>query len=87
MDLELKFNICGLETSHLFNSQVPDFAERVQSNISGQLSYGCTYWISHITSTPNDGLQQILDTLLSGPRMLHWIEFIYKPRAPTDAHE
>jgi len=37
----LCFNICGLESSYLFNLEVPDLAKRVKAKIPSCLSYSC----------------------------------------------
>ncbi|KZP08543.1 hypothetical protein FIBSPDRAFT_1052362 [Athelia psychrophila] len=44
----LRFNICGLETSHLRNRDVPDLAKRVQDSIPRSLAYACRFWAEHI---------------------------------------
>jgi len=51
MKAELCFNICGLESSYLCNSRVPDLAERINQSISSELSYSCRYWASHVEAT------------------------------------
>lgn len=73
---ELKFNICELETSHLFNSQVSDLDERVKSKISNQLSYSCAYWTSHLSDTPKGTLKSDMEALLNGPQVLYWLEVL-----------
>jgi len=50
---ELRFNICGLETSHLFNDNVPDLSKRVQSAIHPHLSYSCRFWGQHLQGASN----------------------------------
>lgn len=44
----LRFNICGLETSHLMNRDVTDLAKRVQDFIPRSLAYACRFWAEHI---------------------------------------
>ena len=48
MDQELHFNMASLETSYLFNSDVPNFAQHVETGISETLSYVCLHWIWHL---------------------------------------
>jgi hypothetical protein len=50
---ELRFNICSIETSHLFNDDVPDLSRRVQSVISPHLSYSCRFWGQHLKGASN----------------------------------
>ncbi|KAG8724739.1 hypothetical protein FRC09_015006 [Ceratobasidium sp. 395] len=70
----LKFNICGLETSDRFNSDVPDLDSRVEAAIGPHLGYSCLYWSSHLTDAKVDRLETCLRELLSGRTLLYWIE-------------
>ena len=44
----LRYNICGLETSLIFNKDVPDLDERIKKNIPSFLKYICCNWFNHI---------------------------------------
>ncbi|KAF4612729.1 hypothetical protein D9613_011784 [Agrocybe pediades] len=48
MEKELRFNICGLETSFVFDSDVPDLQEKIERNISDALFYSCKHWSNHL---------------------------------------
>ncbi|KAF4612638.1 hypothetical protein D9613_011790 [Agrocybe pediades] len=48
MAKELHFNICGLETSFLFDSNVPDLQQKIERNISDALFYSCRHWGNHL---------------------------------------
>ncbi|KAF4613239.1 hypothetical protein D9613_010773 [Agrocybe pediades] len=48
MDKELRFNICGLESSFLFDRDVPDLEQKIERNISQALLYACKHWSSHL---------------------------------------
>ncbi|KAF9539978.1 YVTN repeat-like/Quino protein amine dehydrogenase, partial [Agrocybe pediades] len=48
MEKELRFNICGLETSFLFDSDVPDLQQKIERNISDALFYSCKHWGNHL---------------------------------------
>ncbi|KAG8793289.1 POC1 centriolar protein A [Ceratobasidium sp. 428] len=74
MTESLKFNICGLETSDRFNSDVQDIDNRVLSAIPPHLSYSCLYWSSHVASARADSLEARLQQFLFGPKLLYWIE-------------
>ncbi|KAI0346188.1 WD40 repeat-like protein [Trametopsis cervina] len=74
METQLRFNICGLETSHRANKDVLDLPQRIQQNISPALLYGCRFWNSHLTAAPHK--QFPLDALFSflKQRLLFWLE-------------
>jgi hypothetical protein len=76
MRTDLKFNICGLNSSYLRNSEVSDLASRVESCIHPELSYSCLFWTEHLSeSEHNDelysGIQDFLDN-----RFLYWLEVL-----------
>ena len=48
MQQELHFNMAFLESSYVFNSDVPDFEERVSTGVSETLAYVCAYWVAHL---------------------------------------
>ncbi|KAG8718386.1 hypothetical protein FRC09_012736 [Ceratobasidium sp. 395] len=72
----LKFNICGLETSHLLNSQVSNLDSRVRDAIHPHLSYGCMYWSSHVADAQIDALNGCLRRFLFQTPLLYWIEVL-----------
>ncbi|KAB5591586.1 Lissencephaly-1 [Ceratobasidium theobromae] len=45
---ERQFNVCELESSYIFDDDVPDLAERVKKAIPLDLSYACQYWAVHL---------------------------------------
>ncbi|KZP10845.1 hypothetical protein FIBSPDRAFT_198456, partial [Athelia psychrophila] len=54
MKKELRFNICGLETSHLRNADVPDLPTRVQTHITPHLLYACRFLGVHLKTIPHE---------------------------------
>jgi len=76
----LKFNICGLETSHLPNRAIDDLSERITRNIKRPVLYSCRFWAAHIQDTQPEQEQSttlltlIKDFLLS--RFLYWLEIM-----------
>ncbi|KAG8789765.1 hypothetical protein FRC12_013273 [Ceratobasidium sp. 428] len=74
MNEGLKFNICGLETSHLLNSQVQNLDGRVQAAIRPHLSYSCLYWSSHVADARIDALNDFLRRFLFQMPLMYWIE-------------
>ncbi|KAG8695958.1 POC1 centriolar protein A, partial [Ceratobasidium sp. 395] len=74
MNEGLRFNICGLETSYLFNSQVPNLGSRVQDVIHPHLSYSCLYWSSHVADAYAGALDNCLRSFLFQTPLMYWIE-------------
>ncbi|KIM73368.1 hypothetical protein PILCRDRAFT_15274, partial [Piloderma croceum F 1598] len=76
MKMELKFNICDLETSHISNDDVLDLPARIQKYIPNHLSYSCRSWAEHVRRT-NFRIDIIacLDEFLCR-RLLYWLEVL-----------
>ena len=72
MKSKLKFNICNLPSSFLFDSEVADLTDRVNENISEVLRYSCRHWAHH-TRAQADSLQEWISEFLK-IRVLFWIE-------------
>lgn len=71
----LQFNICGLESSYLRNSDVPDLAQRVREHISPHLSYSCRFWTAHVHGSTFDAhLANELRSFFKDQRLLFWFE-------------
>jgi WD40 repeat protein len=68
------FNICGLESSYIFDRDVPNLQKRVESAISKELLYACRYWGAHLELT--EALQYLVDELIDflSVRLLLWME-------------
>ena len=45
---ELQFNICGIETSFVPNTEISGLKERIEKRISSQLNYACRFWSAHL---------------------------------------
>jgi len=76
MKVELHFNICGLESSYLLNSDVFDLAEKIKKSISSALLYSCQYWATHVEATVFDPelANQIREFL--NQQFLFWVEVL-----------
>ncbi|KIM86900.1 hypothetical protein PILCRDRAFT_815342 [Piloderma croceum F 1598] len=74
MKLGLGFNICGLETSHIRNTDVPGLNTRVEKAIAQHLSYACIFWADHLIVTVYDA--EILAEIINffHCRLLYWLE-------------
>lgn len=78
MEHELKFNICGIETSYYRNKDVGDIQERVGRAISPTLMYASRYWADHLESgsAQEKSLHPLADAIREffNHRLLYWIE-------------
>ena len=71
----LRFNICGLESSYLRNSDIPDLAQRIRERISPHLSYSCRFLTAHIhDATFETHLANELRSFFKNERLLFWFE-------------
>ncbi|KAH7928957.1 WD40 repeat-like protein [Leucogyrophana mollusca] len=75
MKADLCFNICGLDTSYMRNSEILD-AARVRACIQPHLSYSCRFWMHHVrAATPDDELLEEVESFLC-TRFLYWLEVL-----------
>ncbi|KIN99576.1 hypothetical protein M404DRAFT_1004516 [Pisolithus tinctorius Marx 270] len=71
----LRFNICGLESSYLSNSDVLDLSERIDQSISTHLSYSCRFWAQHLHKTAFDAtLATWAKAVIGSEKILFWLE-------------
>ncbi|KAG8796691.1 hypothetical protein FRC12_005785 [Ceratobasidium sp. 428] len=68
---ELRFNICGLETSHILNADVPSLDQRVQAAVSGHLRYSCLHWYKHVAQAEVGLITDKLRLFLFGDSLLY----------------
>ncbi|KAJ6564303.1 WD40-repeat-containing domain protein, partial [Mycena capillaripes] len=76
LDRELRFNICDLPTSYLWNIDMPDFRGQLDSYIPLHLRYAAEFWIDHLVETAYDsysaqGMQNLLFK-----KFLFWLEVL-----------
>lgn len=76
MKAQLRFNICDLESSFVFDKDVLNLEERISKSISAGLSYACRYWGEHLrqgnfTNTVHERLVEFL-----AHRLLFWMEVL-----------
>ncbi|CAE7208581.1 unnamed protein product [Rhizoctonia solani] len=68
------FNICGLESSFVPDSEVVDLDEKIQRAISRELVYACQYWTAHASATHgSEELFGLVQRFLS-TQLLLWLE-------------
>jgi hypothetical protein len=69
-----QFNICGLESSFVLDSQIAGLEGRVTQAITTEVFYAARYWAAHYHSaTGSSGLFNELEEFLS-VRLLLWME-------------
>jgi hypothetical protein len=78
MQVGLKFNICGLETSHLCNDDIPDLPSRIEKSVPPRLSYACRFGWQHLRDTHPEASSRVellkrIDDFLH-VRLLYWLE-------------
>jgi hypothetical protein len=78
MQHDLKFNICGIETSYKRNKDIEGIQERVDRAITPTLVYASQYWADHLESesVSASGSHTLADAVTDffNHRFLYWIE-------------
>jgi hypothetical protein len=87
MNADLRRDICDIWHPSLFNSDVPDLDQRLDSNASLQLRYACKYWHVHAQSAGsfNPNLITALDVFCT-KHLLHWLELLSLMNKVPAAH-
>ena len=77
MQQDLKFNICGIETSHRRHVEIEGIQERIDQTITRVLMYASQYWADHLelgsSSGPDSNLMDGVMDFMNN-RHLYWIE-------------
>ncbi|KZP10837.1 WD40 repeat-like protein [Athelia psychrophila] len=76
MKKELQFNPCGLETSHVRNTDVPNLPTLVQTHLTPHLLYACRFFGVHLQTTP---YQKPVGSKLNDflhEHFLYWLEVL-----------
>lgn len=73
---DLRFNICRLQTSYIFNSTIPNLQALTERYIPTTLQYCCRYWADYLDTNHGDTeilaeLQQFLRS-----KFLYWVEVL-----------
>ncbi|KAG9085429.1 hypothetical protein FRC06_003600, partial [Ceratobasidium sp. 370] len=78
MVAQLKFNICGIETSYARNKDIPNLERSVERAITNELRYSSEYWTNHLMQAKNEASispgGELLSQMLDEPRILYWVE-------------
>jgi hypothetical protein len=75
MKAGLKFNICGLESSHQRNDEIPE----LKQHISEELQYSAVYWLDHLfqsTGYSDDEKVRVAHEFLYHARLFYWLEVL-----------
>ena len=80
----LRYNMCGLETSLVFNKDVPNLGERIKENIPSFLKYVCCNWFNHTrdVSYSQDLCEQLKS--FAQHQLLFWFEVLSLTEAFSD---
>ncbi|KIM27448.1 hypothetical protein M408DRAFT_71064 [Serendipita vermifera MAFF 305830] len=76
LNKELRFNICGVESSHLKNADIPGLASRADKFISPHLMYSSLWWASHLAETRSDTEIFVLVEDFMHKQFLFWLEVL-----------
>ncbi|KAG9103653.1 hypothetical protein FRC07_009949, partial [Ceratobasidium sp. 392] len=78
------FNILGLESSFVLDTDIPDLTARVNKVVSGELLYACRYWGAHLRMADygHELAGMLLDFL--SKRLLLWMEVMNLAECFTD---
>ncbi|EJC99711.1 WD40 repeat-like protein, partial [Fomitiporia mediterranea MF3/22] len=76
MKEELHFNMCNLESSFIYNSNVVEIEERINKKVPLHLQYACKYWADHLTEAPYS--RELLGALIAfaHKHLLYWFEVL-----------
>ena len=74
----LHFNMCGLESSYVFDSDVPELSDRKHKNLTSTLRYASQCWAKHLCQAvpaENDTNDLFLSLKkFMTDKLLFWIE-------------
>jgi hypothetical protein len=85
MKVQLRFNICNLESSFVSDKDVADLADRIKSSIPTALSYSCRYWGEHLQRAGRtEAVHRNLVDFLAH-RLLFWMEVLNLEQRMTSA--
>jgi KaiC/GvpD/RAD55 family RecA-like ATPase len=76
MKKQLRFNICGLNSSHIRNEEVSDLNSRIEKNVPLHISYSCYFWMDHLSTVQYDNeLLELVQEFIDG-LFLYWLEVL-----------
>ena len=75
----LRFNICNMKTSHVFNDQILDLATHIKTTIPSHLLYACCFWAQHLQDIPKQYPDHLFTASVhkfAHTHLLHWLEVL-----------
>jgi hypothetical protein len=81
----LRFNICGIESSYVRNTDIPNLQSKVEINVQPHLFYASCNWEGHLTSTVFD--EEVFEYLedFVNNLFLYWLEVLSVTQAVNRA--
>ncbi|KAL5526780.1 hypothetical protein ACEPAF_8505 [Sanghuangporus sanghuang] len=79
MEENLRFNICGIETSFLRNKEDSGLKQRIEDAIRPHLDYACRFWAAHVCELPSEDRPIAVLTKLKifvETHLLYWLEVL-----------
>jgi len=72
----LRFNICNIESSFVFDRDNPTLSDTIKDSISSTLSYSCRNWDRHLSFTSSSTSGSLHEALLEFVKLraIFWIE-------------
>jgi hypothetical protein len=72
----LKFNICELESSYVFNRDVKDLSSRLKRYVPPHLAYICCFWVEHLNEvSPTQEWCGLVHGFMKS-QLLFWLEVL-----------
>ncbi|QRV97677.1 WD repeat-containing protein [Ceratobasidium sp. AG-Ba] len=79
------FNICGLETSYVFDKDIPNLDKKIESAISEDLFYSSRYWAAHLNKAKHSQDLCIVFFEFFSRLLLVWLEIMNLKGCINDA--
>src|SRR3984957_10112034 len=90
MTKELRFDMCQLPTSHMFNDEIVGLDDLVNDTISLPLQYSCCFWGNHLQIAPSqaENIQMLANPLhyFLHSHLLYWLECLSLIKNVSTAH-
>ncbi|KIK71658.1 hypothetical protein GYMLUDRAFT_977718, partial [Collybiopsis luxurians FD-317 M1] len=73
---KLHFNMCNLESSHIFNSKVENLSDKIEKCVSSEIKYACCYWYTHLLYIQPTHTALNLMEIFFLKSSLYWLELL-----------
>ncbi|QRV80479.1 WD repeat-containing protein [Ceratobasidium sp. AG-Ba] len=78
---QVPINICGLQSSYVFDKDVPSVNEKIDKAIPPELFYACCHWDGHVKSANANQTVAVLLFRFLSERLLLWMEIMNLKKA------